>query len=228
MRESCDALLAFGTCAVFGGPQGSGYAHSLAELEDAAYRKNPTTTTDFIPTKGVPNILSEGVRPIDADVPVDLYLPGCAPHPYFVFEALVSVLEGRQPEFGPQNVCFRCTRKMAKSEVDRVKRIHEVDIDPKVCFLSMDRCLAPCPTRGVPCSGCSGPSEHLILEPNRDIRTEIAKRMSMMTKIPYEGIVEEIEKQSKTFYAYAMASPVFRQKPTFLLRRWIQNGGEAR
>ena len=41
-------------------------------------------------------------------------------------------------------------------------------------------------------------------------------------------ITTEIEKQAKTYYAYAMASPVFRQKPTFLLRRWIAQQGAAR
>jgi len=66
----------------------------------------------------------------------------------------------------------------------------------------------------------------VILEPNRDIRTEIANRMSRMTKIPRADIIKELEKRSKTHYAYAMASPVFRQKPTFLLRKWIANGGE--
>ncbi|MFW5739384.1 MAG: methyl viologen-reducing hydrogenase [Myxococcota bacterium] len=238
MRESCDAILAFGTCAVYGGPQGSGYAHTLRELEDSSFRRNPTTTTDFVPDKGVPRMLEEGVRPLDSEINVDLYLPGCAPHPYFVFESLTAVIEGRAPEFGPENVCYRCTRKMGKSDASCVRRIHDGSIDPETCFLSqgilcmgsvsLDRCLAPCPDRGLPCSGCAGPSEHLILEPYRDIRTEIAERMSRMTKIPYDDVVREIEQQSKTFYAYAMASPVFRQKPTFLLRRWTRQEGASR
>ncbi|MCU0689943.1 MAG: hypothetical protein MUF54_00945 [Polyangiaceae bacterium] len=236
MRESCDAILAFGTCAVYGGPQGSGYAHSLADLEDTAYRNNPTTSTHFLPDRGVPKML-EGVRPIDTEVNVDLYLPGCAPHPYFVFESLVATVEGRAPEFGPENCCFRCTRRMKKTDADKVRRIHEGPLDAQTCFLSqgilcvgsvtLDRCLAPCPERGLPCSGCAGPSEHVILEPYRDIRTEVAERMARLTKIPRDVVVREIELQAKTFYAYAMASPVFRQKPTFLLRRWTQQGGAA-
>jgi F420-non-reducing hydrogenase small subunit len=235
MRKSCDAILAFGVCAVYGGPQGSGYAHTLKELEDSSYRANPTTITDFVPSQGVPKLLSEGVRPIDSEIKVDLYLPGCPPHPYFVFEALSAVVGGRAPEFGPQNVCYRCNRKMSRSTVTKMRRIHQGPIDQSTCFLSqgipcmgsatMDRCLAPCPTRGAPCTGCSGPSENIILEPNIDIRTEIATRMSMMTKIPRTDILREIEAQSKTWYAYAMASPVFRQKPTFLLRKWNQAQG---
>ena len=51
--------------------------------------------------------------------------------------------------------------------------------------------------------------------------------MSMMTKIPRDQIIREIELRAKTWYAYAMASPVFRQKPTFLLRKWISEQGAA-
>jgi len=238
MRKSCESILAFGICAVYGGPQGSGYAHTLAELEDCSYRKNPTTTTDFVPDQGVPKLLQEGVKPIDSEIDVDLYLPGCPPHPYYVFEALSAVAEGREPEFGNHNVCYRCNRRMDHRDITTLRRIHEGPVDPDVCFLSqgilcmgsatLDRCLAPCPARRQPCTGCAGPSENVILEPNRDIRTEIADRMSQMTKIPRKDIVREIELRSKTYYAYAMASPVFRQKPTFLLRKWIQAEGGAR
>jgi F420-non-reducing hydrogenase small subunit len=47
--------------------------------------------------------------------------------------------------------------------------------------------------------------------------------MAHLTKIPENTIVGEIEKQAKTHYAYAMASPVFRQKPTFLIKKWIKS-----
>jgi F420-non-reducing hydrogenase small subunit len=235
MRESCDAILAFGTCAVYGGPQGSGYAYTTEQLAEAAFTKNPTTATNFVPSQGVPRLLEDGVRPLDSAIKVDLYLPGCPPHAYYIFEALTSVLEGRQPEYGPNNVCYKCDRKMKHTEVTKLRRLHEGDVDREQCFLSqgilcmgsatLDRCLAPCPTRGLPCSGCAGPSENVILEPQKDIRTEIATRVSMMTKIPRADVVKEIEQRAQTYYAYAMASPVFRQKPTFLLRRWISNGG---
>jgi F420-non-reducing hydrogenase small subunit len=109
--------------------------------------------------------------------------------------------------------------------------------DPDVCFLSqgclcfgsvtLDRCLAPCPKGGVPCFSCGGPSESVILEPQKDVRTEVAHRMAHLTKIPEDDIVVEIEKQAKTHFAYAMASPVFRQKPTFLLKKWVSPQAES-
>jgi len=238
MRASCDAILAFGTCAVYGGPQGSGYAHTQAELAESAFVKNPTTSTHFVPSEGVPKLLEEGVLPVDTAISVDRYLPGCPPHAYYVFEALKPILGGKSPEFGEHNVCFHCDRHMKHSDVNAVRRIHQGAVEKETCFLSqgilcmgsatLDRCRGACPTRGMPCSGCTGPSEAIVLEPNRDIRTEIATRMAMMTKISKADITKEIEKQAKTYYAYAMASPVFRRKPTFLLRRWISQQGAAR
>ena len=168
MRDSCDRILAFGVCAVYGGPQGSGYAHTLEELQESSYTANPTTATKFVPSEGVPKLLAEGVRPLDSEIGVDLYLPGCPPHPYFVFEALRAVVAGTAPGFGSHNVCYRCDRKMARSGTVKMRRNHEGPIEAGTCFLSqgiacmgsatMDRCLAPCPTRGAPCTGCSGPS----------------------------------------------------------------------
>jgi F420-non-reducing hydrogenase small subunit len=237
MRASCDAILAFGTCGVYGGPQGSGYAHAQSELGEAAFVKNPTTSTHFVPNVGVPALLEEGVLPLDAAIAVDLYLPGCPPHAYYVFEALKSVLGGKPPEFGAHNVCFHCDRHMKHTEVAAVRRVHQGPVESDTCFLSqgilcmgsatLDRCRGACPTRGMPCSGCTGPSESIVLEPNRDIRTEIAGRMAMMTKISKAAATSAIEKQAKTYYAYAMASPVFRKKPTFLLRRWISRAQEG-
>jgi F420-non-reducing hydrogenase small subunit len=177
-------------------------------------------------------VLLDGNRPLDAEIDVDLYIPGCPPHPSFILEALMALLRGREPKIGRHNVCHGCNRTMAKTDVAKLRRTFEGDYDPKVCFLSqgclclgsatLDRCLAPCPQHGVPCFGCAGPSEAIILEPQKDLRTEVASRMASLTKIPYEEVVRSIERQSKTIYAYAMASPVFRQKPTFLIKKWLK------
>lgn len=232
MREVCGAIIALGTCPVYGGPHSSAYAHSRDELLDGAYRKNPTTVTHEAPTD-VPQLL-EGNLPLDAVIAVDLYLPGCPPHPAFLFDALVSLVRGRETTIGRRNVCFNCQRKMVRTEVTELRRAFQGELDPELCFLSqgclcfgsvtLDRCQAPCMRVGVPCFSCGGPAEALILEPQKDVRSEVALRMSHLTRIPRETIVAEIEAQAKTHFAYAMASPVFRQKPTFLLKKWTQVG----
>lgn len=230
MRKACKAIIAFGTCPVYGGPHSAGFAHTPAELLAGAYQNNPTTTTSNVPDQ-VPQLLPETL-PLDAVIPVDLYIPGCPPHAAYIFEGLTALLRNKEPKIGRHTVCFNCKRTMQKTEVASIRRAYQGDFDPKLCFLSqgclcfgsvtMDRCIAPCPQVGVPCFSCGGPCESIILEPQKDVRSEVAKRMAHLTKIPYEVVLQKIEEQAKTVFAYAMASPIFRQKPTFLLKKWTQ------
>ena len=149
----------------------------------------------------------------------------------------MALLRGTEPKIGRHNVCFGCNRVMTKTGVSELRRAYDGDFDPAVCFLSqgclcfgsvsLDRCMAPCMKVGVPCFSCGGPSEAVILEPQKDVRSEVAMRMAHLTEIPYDTIVAEIEGQAKTHFAYAMASPVFQQKPTFLLSKWTRQGSQT-
>lgn len=235
MRESCKLIVALGTCPVYGGPHGGSYAHTNAELMDGAFVANATTRTHEVPDR-VPKLLAED-RTLDSEVEVDAYIPGCPPHPAFILESLQALLLGREPKIGQHNVCFNCDRHMAKSDVATIRRSHEGSFDPDICFLSqgclcfgsvtLDRCLAPCPKAGVPCFSCGGPSLPVILEPQKDVRSLVAARMAHLTAIPEQTIVRTIEQQAKTHYTYAMASPIFRKKPTFLLKKWIERPAGA-
>lgn len=230
MRESCKSLIAFGTCAVFGGISGAGSVHTREDIFDAAYKNNKTTITNTVPCKDIPQ-LEETVVPLDMVIDVDLYLPGCPPHPFFTLWALNSLLKDKSPPVSYQSVCARCSREMVKTEVTELKRFSQGIPDESLCFLSqgylcfgsvtLDRCLSPCPNKGVICTGCSGPAIRILQEPNMDIRTEMGERISRLTKIKKEDVIREIEKFSKTHYAYAMASPMIGKKPTFLIKEWM-------
>lgn len=236
MRRSCDIIIAWGACAVFGGISGAANVHTREEILDAVYAHNKSTGTSTLPAREVSQ-LESAVTPLDSVIPVDLYLPGCPPHPAFIFDALIGLLEGRPPRAATQeSVCARCKRTMEKTEVETISKISTGIPDSDRCFLSqgyicmgsvtIDRCMAPCPLNGVPCSGCAGATMQVLMEPNRDIRTEIAERMSRLTKIPREDIVREIERTAKTHYSYTMATPMIGEKPTFLIKKWIDEERE--
>lgn len=230
MRRKCKTIIAFGTCAVYGGLHGAGLAHSREEIMDHVFRKSPTTKTDFLPDSEITG-LEKIVTPVDEVIDVDLYLPGCPPHPHFIFESLKSLIENHQPRVDKSTVCAACRRTMIKTDVTEIKQSHEGIPDNDICFLSqgyiclgsatLDRCLAPCPNHGVMCAGCAGPTMQVLTEPNRDIRTEVADRMSRLTHIDKDSIKTHIEKSAKTHYAYAMATKMIGNKPTFLIRKWI-------
>lgn len=230
MRASCKVLVAFGTCAVYGGIPGAGTLHSPDEILDLVYRRGPTTEGGVVPSRDVAPLETK-VTPIDEVVEVDLYLPGCPPHPNFIFDALVALTKGRPPRARDESVCGRCRRSMDKTDVSRVRLHHEGLPRADQCFLSqgyvclgsvtLDRCLAPCPNNGLACTGCSGPTMQVLTEPNRDVRTEVADRMSRLTAIARDEILKSIEHTAKSHYAYAMATRMIAGKPTYLMDKWV-------
>jgi len=229
MRESVDTLVAFGTCAVYGGPSGIGWLYPGNSVLECAYGEGPTNAAGERPDADAPQ-LEQSVVPIHEVVPVDYYLPGCPPHPYWIAATITSLCEEGTNKIVQKTVCSRCDRHMRKNEGVSLKKGEVAGTDPDLCFLSqgvvcmgsvtMERCLAQCPNRGVACSGCGGPSSDIITEPHLDMRTLIAKRMNMLTGIPCEEIQHYIEQEARTFYSYAMASPVLYRKPTVELREW--------
>ncbi len=232
MRKSCDLIIAWGTCAVYGGIAGAGNVHTREEIFETVYTRNKTTTPHQPPSREV-SPLEATVSPLDSVIDVDLYLPGCPPHAAFVFDALLALVEGRTPKATKESVCARCKRTMDKTDVAVMRKNSEGSPDPEQCFLSqgyicmgsvtLDRCMSPCPLNGVTCTGCAGATMQILTEPNRDIRTEIADRMSRLTKIPRESIIKEIEKTAKTHYSYTMATSMIGEKPTFLIKNWIDD-----
>ncbi len=230
MRKSCELVIAWGSCAVYGGIVGAGIVHSRQEIMDTVYGHNKTTVSHTSPSSEV-SPFEKHVLPLDEVIEVDLYLPGCPPHPAFVFDALIALVEGRTPKATKKSVCGRCTRTMEKTDVAAIKQSSEGIPDKDRCFLSqgyicmgsttLDRCMSPCPTNGVVCTGCGGATMQILTEPNRDIRTEIADRMSRLTCIPRETIIKEIERTAKSHYSYTMATSMIGGKPTFLIRKWL-------
>ncbi len=229
MRESVEKLVAYGTCAVYGGPSGIGWLYTPETVVEAVYERGPTNAGGERPDGDVPK-LENSVRPIDEFVDVDLYLPGCPPHAFFVVAALRNFVDDAKPGLTHRPVCADCERKMKKNPGVQLRPAQVAGDDPELCFLSqgivclgsvtLNRCLAPCPKVGVACTGCAGPSLDVLMDPQRDLRGELATRMEKLCGIPRGEIVAYMEKNANTFYAYAMASPAVYKKPTVELREW--------
>ena len=229
LRASVKTLVAFGSCAVYGGPSGLGWLYEKEQVLETAYAQGPTNVPGQRPdADAVP--LEKSVVPIDEVVPVDAFLPGCPPHPVFIAAIVRRFLGNKDAVSTGKPVCSDCQRKMVKNPGATLRRGAVTAPDPEKCFLSqgvvclgsvtLNRCLAPCPEVGVACTGCNGPSADIVAEPHLDIRTMVAKRMEMLCGIPAEEVRRYIEEDAKTFYAYALASPVMYRKPAVELREW--------
>ncbi len=235
LRESVDRLVAFGSCAAYGGPSGIGWLHGRDTIMDTVYGSQlPTNVTTTPPDDQAP-VMEESVIPVDEVVDIDLYVPGCPPHPFFIATAIRQCLDDDvTPASTLKPVCADCSRVMRKQPGTSLQRGALTAPDPELCLLSqgvvclgsvsLNRCHAPCPKAGVACTGCTGPAFDVLLEPQLDIRTMIAERMHRLCGIERDEVRSYIEQNAKTFYAYALASPAIYSKPTVEMRRWA--GGD--
>jgi F420-non-reducing hydrogenase small subunit len=236
MRSSCKKIVAFGSCAAYGGPSGLGWLYDKKVVLDKVYGSGHTNVPGQHPSGDLPH-LEEGVVPLDDVIDVDFYLPGCPPHPLHIAAALRTLLGAPAPALTTKSVCAECTRKMRKREGVTLKTTAVTASDAELCFLSqgvvclgsvtLNRCQAPCPASGIACTGCAGPSLNLVKEPHLDLRTMVARRMSLLTGIEADSIRRHMEQDAKTYYAYAAASPAIYKKPTVELREWAGDAAPA-
>lgn len=184
MRASCQVLIALGTCATHGGIPALINQFSDADLMDRYYRTSETTDSADTPADPVLPRMLERTFALDEKIKVDLYLPGCPPHPDQIAEAIVALLEGRAPELPSKSVCDTCpTRREGKGAVKKVRRFlqnAQYDYDKPLsemrCLLEQGLlCMGPvtragcagahgeaprCVSARVPCRGCYGPVKH--------------------------------------------------------------------
>jgi NAD-reducing hydrogenase small subunit len=97
MRARSKILIALGDCAVFGGVPSMRNACGIQEALQRAYVESESTVDGQIPSHPDIAVMQE-TRPVDAVVPVDIYLPGCAPSADAIFYVLAELANGRMPE----------------------------------------------------------------------------------------------------------------------------------
>lgn len=185
LREKSKAVLAFGSCACFGGIPGLCNLTSRDEIFRTVYKETPSTDNpDFVTPQTevevgkfkltLPELYDEG-KALTQVIDVDYFLPGCPP-PVELIEKLIPVLRGMQAgELPPKGtviasektVCDECPLRKENKMIDRVARVHEIIPDPERCLLEQGiLCMGPA-TRGgcgarctkalMPCRGCMGP-----------------------------------------------------------------------
>lgn len=160
LRDKSDLVVAFGTCACFGGVAGGlGNLYSGDSLLKKAYLETPSTVNpeatmpseEAITPAGKLNLprFYKTAKAVGSVVKIDYYLPGCSVPGDLVIHAFNSILEGNLPEKGkyliPENIkgnlCDVCERKdtLPKDSglhLTEMKRPHQIQIDPNKCFIA--------------------------------------------------------------------------------------------
>lgn len=180
MRKQCKLIIALGTCATHGGIPALANSYTNSEVLDRYYSTETTDRPDAYPDKGIPELLDCNYA-LDEKIKVDVYLPGCPPHPDQVFAALAGLLTGKPAELASKSVCDTCpTIRKGKGELKKLRRFlqsphyasPDEPIDKMHCLLEQGfLCMGPvtkggcggdgihprCISARVPCRGCYGP-----------------------------------------------------------------------
>lgn len=185
LREKSKAVLAFGSCACFGGIPGLCNLTTRAQIFQTVYQDTPSTVNgdsvrpqtrtkvgDFELT--LPELHEEG-RSLSQVVDVDCSLPGCPPSVELIAKLLPTMTLMQSGVFPPKGtviasdktLCDECPLTRENKSISRIVRVHEIIPDPKRCLLEQGiLCMGPA-TRGgcgtgcinalMPCRGCMGP-----------------------------------------------------------------------
>lgn len=183
MRKQCKIIVALGTCATHGGIPALANSYENQEIFDRYYSTETTDKADFRPSDGIPTLL-DTTYALDEKIKVDVYLPGCAPHPDQVFVGLAALLGLMPLALADKSVCDTCpTIREGKGQVKQLRRFLQAPhygapdepIDKMRCLLEQGfLCMGPVTKAGcggdgvvprciiarVPCRGCYGPVEH--------------------------------------------------------------------
>jgi len=233
LRRKSQLVLAFGACACFGGTPGMANFRTREDIFNWVYRDAPTVVN---PKGTVPLTrctvdgkeltlpeFFEQVYALPQVIDVDYYLPGCPPPPDLILKAVQAVLKGELPPKGStlapaKALCDTCPRNESKPiriNIKEMKRVHEVEADPNLCFLAQGILCQGIVTRGgcgeacininIPCRGCFGPVE--------GVADAGAKGISALAAMLDAESEEEIQKVMDTVvdlagYFYRFQAPV--------------------
>ncbi len=174
IRKQAKVLVAFGTCACFGGVNKLKNAFDLNEANREVYGDEPKSTLP--------------VRALKEVVDVDLEVPGCPVDKSEVERIVQHVMLDVPFQFPVYPVCLECKQRFNACMFDK----------GQLCLGPIVRagCNAPCPTSSLGCWGCRGPAadanydEFLRLARERGFSgEEVAERLAFFGA--FEGVTNE-------------------------------------
>lgn len=137
LREQSKMIIALGACACIGGVSTSKNDRDRKKLMEYVYGKN------YKP-------LSHSAKPLSAYIKVDYFFNGCPVHTREIKEWLPQLLLQTKIKPKTYKVCFECKAK--GNECLFIKG------EPCLGPITLGGCGAACPSAGIKCYGCWGPS----------------------------------------------------------------------
>ncbi len=239
LRKKSKLIVAFGSCAHLGGIPGLANFWNRENIFERVYKRVPTVHNpeEVLPKtrirmNGYELNLPEfydTVKTLDQVIDVDYYLPGCAPPPDLIMQAVTAILEGKLPPKGSvlapdKSLCDTCPRgetKPKKLSITKFQRIHKVLPDPEKCFLEQGiLCLGPatrsgcgerCINANMPCRGCFGPTKEAVDQGGKAL-SAITSLLEARTEEEEKRILDSIIDPAGLFYMYSLPSSLLKRR----------------
>jgi len=244
LRKKSGLTVAFGSCSHLGGIPGLANFWNRETIFTRVYKTVPSIANPngIVPQQktNVPEgeltlpEFYDTVKTLDQTIDVDYYLPGCAPPPDLIMNAVTAILEGKLPEKGAvlapeKSLCDTCPRGETKPEklsIKEIKRPYEIIPDPEKCFLEEGIiCLGPvtrsgcgerCINANMPCRGCFGPTKEVVDQGAKGL-SAIASILGVedeekMTEEDTKKLIDQIVDPAGLFYMYSLASSLLKRK----------------
>ncbi|MGY5852684.1 MAG: hypothetical protein RTU92_03875, partial [Candidatus Thorarchaeota archaeon] len=138
--------------------------------------------------------------------------------------ALPIVLSGKEPEYTKEHrlpVCAECGRTIEHREFESFEGITTPNRD--VCLLSQgyiclgsvtrSGCDAQCPNTNVPCSGCRGPTDNVLIKPAHTVLRDFVTRVAHFSGRSEAEVLEQVNGVPWRFFPFTFASEAMKRKP---------------
>jgi F420-non-reducing hydrogenase small subunit len=231
IRKKSKILVAYGTCACYGGITGMADLYYSKDVTSSIYTDNPSTVPSELPNEVVPELLSI-VHPAADFTEIEGFIPGCPPKEQLTHDILIPLVNDEAPNVPKKSVCADCQRAMEHIEFDKIRRRIEGDPEPGKCFLSqgyvclgsvtLGRCGGLCTDAGVPCHGCGGPALDVLREPSHDIYNGVIKRIAHISKMPEADVEKQIYDIGHVIYGFVIGSTIMEDKQVSLIPQLVK------
>jgi len=239
LRRKSQVMIAFGSCSHLGGIPGLANLWDRESIFRTSYLETPSTVNPdgILPQTthqenghevSLPGFY-DTVRALDQVTDVDYYLPGCAPTPKLIGEAVGVLLSGELPPKGTvlspdKALCDECPRKDSKPEtlsITEFKRPHQIVLNEDECILAQGvLCMGPatragcealCVEGNMPCTGCFGPTSR-VRDQGAKALSAFASSVGSDDESEIERILAAIPDPVGTFYRYSLPTSLLRRK----------------
>jgi F420-non-reducing hydrogenase small subunit len=236
LRAKSKVMVAFGSCACFGGIPALANFTNRAEIFQRAYVEAPSNSNVNGTLPQTVTKVSEGelelpeffdtVSTLEQIVSVEYFVPGCPPPTDLILKVVNALATGQLPPVGAviassKTLCDECDRVKEEKKITKIWRPHEIIPDPKKCLLEQGiiccgpatrgGCGSRCIKANMPCRGCFGPP-HGVIDQGAKMLGVLASIYEAKEEGEITRMLNELVDPAGTFYRFGMSKSLLIHK----------------